>query len=210
MSGLSSAPNAGLVLAAGAGRRYGRPKAFAPVPPGPGAQRAPIAPPACGPAGELMLERAVRTLHEGGCAPVIVVLGAEAHRGRPLRLEQRFGARLVVNPDWPSGMGSSLRAGLAALPASVPAVVVMLVDTPDVTADAVRRVGAYADPTALRVATYGGRPGHPVLIGRAHWAGVADGATGDTGARRYLAAHDAEPVPCDDVADGADVDVRHA
>ncbi|HEY0698101.1 MAG TPA: nucleotidyltransferase family protein [Micromonospora sp.] len=207
---MSGQAYAGLVLAAGAGRRYGQPKAFAAVPPGFGNPTGPGAPTVSEPAGELMLERAVRVLHEAGCAPIVVVLGAQAHRARPLRLERRFGARTVVNPDWPSGMGSSLRAGLAALPAPVPAVVVTLVDTPGVTAEAVRRVGAHAGPATLRAATYGGRPGHPVLLGRAHWAGVAAEASGDTGARRYLAGHDTEPVPCDDVADGADVDVPHA
>ncbi|BCJ77376.1 hypothetical protein CS0771_69200 [Catellatospora sp. IY07-71] len=179
----------GLLLAAGAGRRYGMPKAYAPVPGD----------------GEMMVQRGLRTLREGDCDPVVVVLGAGAERAPQLP-----GALVVVNEDWPSGMGSSLRAGLAALPTQVDAVVVLLVDTPGITAEAVRRVGAGAGPATLRVATYGGDGGHPVLLGRDHWAGAAELAVGDVGARPYLARHEVETVPCDDVSDGADVDVPHA
>lgn len=186
---------AGLLLAAGAGRRYGGPKAFA-VPPGTG--------------GEPMVVRAVRTLRDGGCAPIVVVLGAQAHREDELRLRDRFGVRIVVNPDWATGMGSSLRSGLAALPGSATAAVVLLVDTPGITPDAVRRVGADAAADSLRAATYGGRRGHPVLLGRSHWAPVALGATGDTGARHYLDRYGAQAVPCDDIADGTDLDVPDA
>jgi CTP:molybdopterin cytidylyltransferase MocA len=178
----------GLVLAAGAGRRYGMPKALAPAPGG----------------HELQVQRAVRTMREGGCAPVVVVLGAAADKVPPLP-----GALVVVNEDWPTGMGSSLRAGLAtlaALPDEVPAVVVLLVDTPGITPEAVRRIGAGAGPDTLRVATYHGDSGHPVLLGRDHWTGAAAVAVGDVGARSYLAAQDAETVPCEDIADGTDLD----
>ena len=61
---------------------------------------------------------------------------------------------------------------------------------PGITAEAVRRVGAGANPDTLRVATYGGDGGHPVLLGREHWAGAAALAEGDVGARAYLARHD--------------------
>lgn len=194
------APNAGLLLAAGAGRRYGGPKAFAPAPARP--ER---------PADELLVELAIRTLRDGGCAPIVVVLGAQAQRAEQLRLRPRFGVQTVVNADWATGMGSSLRAGLAALRSGPScAVVVLLVDTPGITAGAVERVGAHAGADTLRTATYGGNPGHPVVLGRAHWTGAALSATGDTGARHYLAQHAAEAIPCDDIADGADLDVPHA
>lgn len=184
----------GLLLAAGGGRRYGMPKALVPTPGNP---------------GELLVERGVRTLREGGCSPVVVVLGAGADEVPPLP-----GARVVVNPRWADGMGSSLRAGLTELagPAGLEgeAAVVMLVDTPGVTAEAVRRVGAEAGPASLRVATYGGEKGHPVLLGREHWDGVATLAVGDVGARPYLRRHPHELVPCEDVADGRDMDVPDA
>ena len=62
-------------------------------------------------------------------------------------------------------------------------------------------------PDALAVATYDGVRGHPVLIGRDHWAGVIETATGDEGARRYLAAHDVVEVDCTGLADPTDLDV---
>jgi molybdenum cofactor cytidylyltransferase/nicotine blue oxidoreductase len=72
---------------------------------------------------------------------------------------------------------------------------------------ALERMAAHAAPDALAVATYDGVRGHPVLLGRAHWAGVIETATGDEGARRYLAAHDVTEIDCTGVADPEDLDV---
>ena len=155
--------------------------------------------------GALLVELGVKTLRDGGCDPVVVVLGAAADEVRQRADLDR--ATLVDNPDWAQGMGSSLRAGLAALEQTpAQAAVVLLVDTPGITAAAVRRVALDSTPEALRAGSYHGRQGHPVLLGRAHWAGVARLAEGDVGARPYLAAHEVTLVPCDDIADGADVD----
>ena len=181
---------AGLLLAAGEGRRYGTPKALVELD------------------GRLLVERAAEVLTAGGCVPVTVVLGAGAEE--VVTRAGLDGTRTVLNPAWSSGMGSSLRVGLAALATShAEAVVVMLVDTPDIGPDAVRRLASHASAAALAIATYGGRPGHPVLLGRDHWREVARLAEGDTGARPYLAAHPelVRGVPCDDLAGGADVDV---
>jgi predicted DNA-binding transcriptional regulator YafY/CTP:molybdopterin cytidylyltransferase MocA len=180
---------AGLLLAAGEGRRYGMPKALV--------ERH----------GRLLVERAAATLREGGCDPVVVVLGAAADTVR--ERADLGGAVVVDNPDWAEGMGSSLRVGLATLAGTgAQAAAVLLVDTPGITAEAVRRVIVHSGPQGLRVATYQGRQGHPVLLGRAHWAGVAELAAGDVGARPYLAAHRAEVtrVACEDIADGTDLD----
>ncbi|QFZ21989.1 nucleotidyltransferase family protein [Saccharothrix syringae] len=175
---------AGLVLAAGAGRRFGRPKALV-------SHR-----------GVRWVEHAAGVLRDAGCSPVAVVLGAAAADARAL---VPAGCLVVDNPDWASGMGSSLRAGLGAL-AGADAVVVLPVDTPGVTAAAVGRFVALASAAALARASYSGVPGHPVLIGADHWAGVSAAAVGDAGARDYLRARGAVDVPCGDVADGADVD----
>jgi CTP:molybdopterin cytidylyltransferase MocA len=176
---------AGLVLAAGGGSRYGAPKALVRL------------------HGRLLVERAVELLTDGGCDPVLVVLGAAADE---VRNATELPA-VVVNPDWRTGMGSSLRAGLAALPAEVEAVVVTLVDTPGLGPESVRRLLAAGGDAAQ--ATYGGRPGHPVLLGRTVLAEVAAAATGDRGAGPWLAAHPERVrlVPCDGTGDPRDVDV---
>ena len=176
---------AGLVLAAGAGRRFGGPKALAEID------------------GERLVDRAVRALREGGSDPVYVVAGAA-----PLAVE---GAVTVDNPDWALGMGSSLRAGLAALPGDVDAVVVVLVDQPGLTSAAVARLVDSARRTGaatVAVATYGGQQRHPVALGRAHWAEVSERAVGDVGARPFLAAHPdlVTSVECGDVGEPEDLD----
>lgn len=172
----------GLLLAAGAGRRMGRPKALV----------------------DDWLARGVAVLREGGCPDVSVVLGAEADRARAL---VPAGADVVVAEDWADGMGASLRAGLGSLDGAVDAAVVLLVDLPDLSAEVVRRLlAAGGGPDVLRRAAYDGRPGHPVLLGREHWPGVLRTAYGDRGARDYLAAHVHELVECGDLATGEDVD----
>lgn len=178
---------AGVLLAAGAGRRFGMPKALVRY------------------RGTLLVEHAAGVLHAGGCAPVVVVLGASADSVRASA--SLPGSSLVDNPEWTTGMGSSLRVGLAALgPSDAAAALVLPVDTPGVTEAAVRRFVALGGPDALARATYGGRPGHPVLIGRSRWPEVAAHAVGDAGARGYLATHPPLEVPCEDIAAGEDVD----
>jgi nicotine blue oxidoreductase len=106
-------------------------------------------------------------------------------------------------------MGASLRTGLRALSAAHVAALVHLVDLPDVGAGVVTRmVGGPPVTTSLARASYHGRPGHPVLLGRDHWAGVAESASGDRGARDYLAKHESDVrlVECGDLASGHDVD----
>ncbi len=184
---------AGLLLAAGAGRRIGGPKALL-----------------RDADGTPWVRRAAALLADGGCDPVVVVLGAAAAEAEALLPPA---VAVVVATDWTDGMGASLRTGLAALPELAPeadAALVLLVDLPDLVAGVVRRVAAEAAPDSLARATYGGgaaaRHGHPVLLGRQHWRGAADAATGDHGARAYLDAHEVMPVDCSDLAGGADVD----
>lgn len=181
----------GLLLAAGAGRRMGTPKALV-----------------HDADGTSWLVRSLAALDEGGCDGLTVVLGAAADRSRSLVPP---GVDVVVAEDWAEGMGASLRAGLDLLE-SLPepqAVLVALVDLPDVGAEVVRRVLADASGSSmLRRAAYDGVPGHPVLLGRDHWPGVAESAEGDRGARAYLQGREVELVECGDLATGRDVDTR--
>jgi nicotine blue oxidoreductase len=174
---------AGLLLAAGEGRRFGRPKALVEF------------------GGERLVDRGVRTLRAAGCGPVVVVMGAA-----PIEV---IGAVVVPNPGWRAGMGSSLRTGLAALPSGCPAVVIALVDQPLVTAAAVQRLTeAYDNGARAAVATYDGAPRNPVLIAAEHFAAVRESVVGDAGARAFLRAHPelVTKVPCDDVAAPDDID----
>ena len=174
---------AGLVLAAGAGTRYGGPKAVVELD------------------GERLVDRAVRLLSEGGITQVYVVSGSV-----PLDVG---GAVVVENPTWESGMGSSLLAGLHALPTTTVAALVALVDHVGLTSAAVRRVAAESRGSAsLVTATYAARQGHPVVIGRDWWPEVRAAAEGDRGARAVLAAHPdvLVRVECSDVASAVDVD----
>ncbi|MFC9945585.1 nucleotidyltransferase family protein [Streptomyces pratensis] len=182
---------AGVLLAAGGGRRLGgRPKALLEH------------------RGRPLVEHAVRALRNGGCGPVHVVLGAAAEEVRALA--NLSTCAVTVNPSWEEGMGSSLRAGLGALAGSdADAALVFLVDQPGIGAEAVARVrSAYRSRTTLASAAYDGERGHPVLFGADRWADVAAGAVGDQGARAYLRAHrDAITlVECSDVAQAYDID----
>ncbi len=188
---------AGLLLAAGAGRRMGGPKALL-----------------RDARGVPFLDRAVGVLLDGGCDTVTVVLGASADAARAVLDVAGWGADpavdVVVAADWDEGMGASLRAGLDALArraADVDTVLVSLVDLPDIDDAVLSRVAAAGSgPGALVRATYGGTPGHPVLIGRDHWAGVAATAHGDQGARAYLRDHPPTACECGDLATGRDLD----
>jgi len=178
----------GLLLAAGAGRRMGAPKALL-----------------RDADGTSWLARSVAALVDGGCDAVTVVLGAAADEATVL--VPAGPVAVVVADGWAEGMGASLRTGLAALPAGPDAVLISLVDLPDVDARVVRRVVGEAGTGALARAAYAGVPGHPVLLGRDHWTGVAATATGDAGARDYLRGRDVTLVECGDLATGRDVDV---
>ena len=168
---------AGVLLAAGEGSRFGRPKALVELD------------------GQTLAERGVNLLRAGGTDPILVVTGAAR-----VRLS---GIRTVYNEQWRTGMGSSLRAALLALTAADPpeagerdraapppdvgAVVVALADQPLVGAAAVARlIAAYRAGATVAVAAYHGQPRNPVLLAREHWPEVIATAAGDQGARAFL------------------------
>lgn len=179
---------AGLLLAAGAGRRMGGPKALVEL------------------HGEPLVQRGIRLLSDAGCAPVLVVVGASAAAVRPLC----EGARVVEALGWENGMGASLSAGLrAAAETDARACVVALVDQPQVVPAAVQRLRAAHQGGAIAaVASYAGRARNPVLLDRSVWAAVAERAQGDEGARGWLREHPQHvvEVDCTDVGAPDDLD----
>jgi CTP:molybdopterin cytidylyltransferase MocA len=178
---------AGVLLAAGQGSRFGRPKALVEL------------------GGRTLAQRGVDTLRAGGASPVLVVTGAV-----PVPLD---GVLTVDNPDWATGMGSSLRAALRYFqqdPATAAqAIVVALADQPLVGPEPVTRlIDAYRAGATVAVATYDGKPRNPVLLAREHWPEVYQLATGDRGARAFLRARPdlVTPVECADVGRADDID----
>lgn len=151
--------------------------------------------------------RAVQLLAGAGADPVYVALGAEADNAA--RHVPAWSHQIMVD-SWTEGIGASLRASLETLdtlPATVTAVLVTLVDLPEAqTAAATRVVGAQWSGDTLRRATFAGNPGHPVLIGRAHWRPLIETLRGDTGAQIYLRSHGVTAVDCTDIGGGDDVD----
>lgn len=200
----------GLLLAAGAGSRMGVPKALL-----------------RDAEGRALLPRVATRLLDGGCDEVTVVLGARAEEARSLldASADRWPpatVSAVLAEEWESGMAASLATGLWALTrseAGQDAVVIHLVDLPDVTADVVARVvdtwrAAGESHQAIVRATYAGDPGHPVLLGGDHRDALAAEVTSalgvegyaDYGARHYLADRKVQLVECEDLASGRDVD----
>lgn len=176
-------PRLGVVLAAGAGRRFGGPKILA--------------------AEGAWLRGAVAALRDGGCDAVAVCMGAAVIDPPP-------GVFGIVVADWADGLSASVQAALdEASLVGAAQVILHLIDLPDVTAPVISRVLAAAGDgqSALVRAAYDGRPGHPVVIGRTHWEPLGADLIGDVGGRGYLAGHPAlRLVECGDLATGRDVD----
>lgn len=177
-----------VILAAGASTRMGRPKLALPV------------------RGTPMIRRVAQAALASRCREVIVVLGEHADVYRPLL--DALAVRIVENPDPGEGMGSSLRAGIAAVRPEADGVVVLLADQPFVTADAIDRLieTAGAGPWRIVASAYHGTVGPPVYFHRALFPELLT-LEGDRGARsvidRYPGEGVAVPLP---EADAADVD----
>ena len=177
---------AGLVLAAGAGTRFGGRKQLAVLD------------------GRPLLEHALAAMESAPVAVRFVVLGADAEEIRSG--VDLHGATPLVCPDWEEGQSASLRAGVAAVPDDCEAIVVTLGDQPSIASRAIAAVVAARGGgfDAVR-ATYDGVPGHPVLIERALFPALRE-LSGDTGARDVLRDARVREVPCDGLGDSTDVD----
>ena len=175
-----------MLLAAGEGSRFGRPKALVEW------------------NGQTLAERGVEMLLVGGADPVLIVTGAA-----PLELATERQVQIVHNAEWRTGMGSSLRAALRALPSDADAAVVALADQPLVGPAAVARlIAARRAGASVAVAAYEGQPRNPVLLAREHWPEVIATAVGDQGAREFLRARPdlVTLVECADTGRPDDID----
>ena len=197
--GLAGRAVTGVVLAAGAGTRLGLgPKALLPY------------------RGRPLVEAIARAVLDGGCRTAVVVLGAGA--ADVSAAASLDGCRVVANPEWESGMGSSFRLGdQAADPADH--VLIALVDQPGLTPETVARLLARHRPGRITAAAYRRREapgekqpelrrGHPLLIDAALREPVLATVAGDAGARGFLQAHPEliDEVDCSDQSTGEDVD----
>lgn len=167
----------GVVLAAGTSLRLGRPKQLLAY------------------HGSPLTQHVIDAAIAAGLDDVIVVLGERAEE-MLAQLALPPPARAVLNPDYLQGQSSSLRAGLRAVGPESRAAVILLGDQPTVGVEAIRAVRAEYERRGGPVvrATYGGEPGHPVLIDRSVWSYV-EAIAGDVGARELLADHPDWVVP---------------
>lgn len=180
---------AAIILAAGGSRRLGRPKLLIPY------------------QGVPMLRRAVVAAGGAGCAEVLVVLGADRQRYRPLL--RGAAARAVENPEFREGMSSSIRAGLRALAGPADAAIIMLADQPRIDAGIIRAlIAAYAS-TGRRIVScrYGPVVGAPTLFDRALFMELLL-LEGDQGARHVMETHPGDVAVVEIPPEaGADVDL---
>lgn len=175
-------PDVGLILlAAGGSTRMGRPKQLLPY------------------EGRTLLRRAAETAVESGCDPIVVVLGYDAAAMRSELDGLRVG--IEVNADWEKGMGGSIRRGLVAVRRvkSVDAVVVMLCDQPDVTADVLRALIERWQQSDKPVcaSAYGDTVGPPCVFAASEFSRLAAIAEQQGAKQVILSATAVERVPFD-------------
>lgn len=180
----------GIVLAAGAGRRFGGPKALAKIAD-----------------GTTWVEQSIRTMHAAGIREIVTVIGSQADE---VRMAIPPMTQIVQCEQWHEGIGASLRSGLTQLHGSAAEVaVITLVDLPAMPVSVIERLlGGEVAASTLRRMSYDQQPGHPVLVGRDHWKPLEQSLAGDVGAKDYLTQHQVELIEGADLWDGADIDFR--
>ena len=178
----------GIVLAAGGGTRFGGTKQLAEV------------------RGRPLLSYAVESiLSVPAIWPVAVVLGHDARA--IMRDVELHDANVVVCHAWQEGQSASLRAGIEAL-GDVDAAVITLGDQPRITPQVIAATLDYDEDhhDAVR-ATYGGAPGHPVLLTQRLLARVGE-LRGDAGFRDLLTGRRVRRFEAGHLCDPVDIDTR--
>ncbi|MEA1976663.1 MAG: selenium cofactor biosynthesis protein YqeC [Chloroflexota bacterium] len=167
---------AGIILAGGGSRRFGRPKLLELW------------------EDEALIIKPVRAAREAGLDPIVVVLGAD---GPAVKDELgKLAVQITNNPDWGEGQSSSVRAGLKLLAPNVDGAVFLLADMPLVDADLVRAlVETHRKSLAPIVAPWTGeRWGNPVLFDRVTYEALRR-IHGDQGGRALFKTYSVEAVP---------------
>ncbi|RYG27078.1 nucleotidyltransferase family protein [bacterium] len=152
-----------VLLAAGESRRMGKPKQLLPY------------------RGMTLVEHATRTALASGAAEIVVVLGAHADEIRATLAA--LPVIVVQNPEWQTGMGSSIAHGVAVLRPEIESAVIALADQPKITSEHLHALAAYADPVAASL--YDGELGAPCAFARSEFPRLLT-LQGDQGARRIL------------------------
>lgn len=191
-----------VVLAAGAARRFGRPKQL---------ERWPT------PDGPTLVERATGLALAAGLAQVYVVTGNQREKVEELLREKPYtAAKTVYNPRWEEGQGFSVAAGVQAVQDQQPeahAILFMLADQPRLQPETLKTLLEHfatlgqAGQQAIIFPVHEGKRGNPVIFGRAYFEELT-ALQGDTGGRAVVRAHPeaASEVPVPDPAIHEDVD----
>ncbi|MGZ4877561.1 MAG: NTP transferase domain-containing protein [Candidatus Angelobacter sp.] len=180
-----------VVLAAGISRRMGTPKQLLRID------------------GETMLERTLKNVRASNVSEIVLVLGYAAESVK--KEISTEGVKIVHNPNYEQGMGTSLRTGLAAVDANATAALIVLADQPWVGSDTLNSlIACHGESTPqIIIPTYKGFRGNPVLLDRSVFPEL-QGLTGDVGCRAIFGEHTENilKLPVDDPGILLDVDSR--
>lgn len=161
-----------VILAAGESKRLGQPKQLVRI------------------HDEALVDRAIRAAREAGFDQIVVVLGASADE---IRRQAKLEATVVTNPDWNSGMASSIQRGLDRLAPETDAVILLNCDQPAVNAQHLKSLVDALDKSTIAASTYADRIGTPAAFLREHFAALKS-LRGDRGAREMLLADDVAKI----------------
>jgi len=184
----SIVPVAGIILAAGESRRFGKPKQLLTW------------------RGKTLLRRTIETAYQAGLSPLVVVLGANADKIRPDICD--LPVKIIENVNWSHGQSSSLKAGLNSLPSHVGGAVFLLADQPFVTEELLRELmdKYFRERKAITAPMVNGKRTSPVLFDQCVFPALLN-LKGDTGGRVLFSDFSISWVPWDDERLSFDVDV---